>query len=117
LGKSHFFPWPPLLFTGHRISCHQGRTREEKLGIDKVVKNNNLLEKRIFIEELVVVPVAVKGNWMAPPVQKEAVMKIADILMQEDPGNKSYYEKNASHLASSIEDKSEEIRKRLQAYD
>jgi len=68
-------------------------------------------------EELVVVPVAVKGNWMAPPVQKEAVTKIADIMMQEDPDNKSYYEENASRLISSIEDKGKEVRSRLQKYE
>lgn len=68
-------------------------------------------------EELVVVPVAVEGNWMAPPVQKEAVAKIAGIMMQEDPDNKSYYEENASRLVSSIEDKGKEVHSRLQEHE
>jgi len=78
--------------------------------------NNKLIESANN-EKLVVVPVAVEGNWMAPPVQKEAVKKIADILKQEDPDNKSYYEENASRLVSSIEDKGKEVRSRLQEHE
>lgn len=66
-------------------------------------------------EDLVVVPVAVEGNWMAPPVQKEAVEKIAEILIENDPANRSYYEENKKRLISSIEAKEREIRAKLQA--
>ncbi|MDN5347676.1 MAG: zinc/manganese transport system substrate-binding protein [Clostridia bacterium] len=66
-------------------------------------------------KDLQVVEIAVAGNWMAPPVQKEAVKKIAGVLMEKDPAHKSYYEENVKRLLSSIEDKEKEIRSRLEA--
>lgn len=66
-------------------------------------------------KDLQVVEIAVAGNWMAPPVQKEAVKKIAGVLMEKDPAHKSYYEEKAKRLLSSIEDKEKEIRSKLEA--
>ena len=69
------------------------------------VKNPNLVVKVI----------AVKGNWMAPPVQAEAVKKIAEALAEVDPENKSYYLGNASKIKKEILAKGEELKKKLEA--
>ncbi|MCG0279062.1 MAG: metal ABC transporter substrate-binding protein [Thermanaeromonas sp.] len=66
-------------------------------------------------KDLQVIEIAVAGNWMAPPVQKEAVKKITEVLMEKDPAHKSYYEENAKRLLSSIEEKEKEIRAKLEA--
>jgi len=59
--------------------------------------------------------IAVKGNWMAPPVQAEAVKKIAEALAEVDPENKSYYLENASKIKVEILAKGEELKKKLEA--
>ena len=46
--------------------------------------------------DLTVVKVDVRGNWMTPPVQQEAVDKITSALVQADVDNSSYYQKSAS---------------------
>lgn len=73
------------------------------------------LIESVHNKDLQVVEVAVAGNWMAPPVQKEAVTKIAGILMEKDPSNRAYYEQNADRLVSQIEAKGQETLSRLQA--
>ncbi|AEG15715.1 ABC-type metal ion transporter, periplasmic subunit [Desulfofundulus kuznetsovii DSM 6115] len=73
------------------------------------------LIESVHNKDLQVVEVAVAGNWMAPPVQKEAVTKIAGILMEKDPSNRTYYEQNADRLVSQIEAKGQETLSRLQA--
>ncbi|MGB9804289.1 metal ABC transporter substrate-binding protein [Desulfofundulus sp.] len=73
------------------------------------------LVESVHNKDLQVAEVAVPGNWMAPPVQKEAVKKIAGILMEKDPANKSFYEQNATRLISQIESKGKEVLSRLQA--
>ncbi len=73
------------------------------------------LIESVHNKDLQVVEVAVAGNWMAPPVQKEAVTKIAGILMEKDPSNRDYYEQNADRLVSLIDSKGKETLSRLQA--
>jgi len=68
-------------------------------------------------KDLQVVEVAVPGNWMAPPVQKEAVQKIAAILKEKDPANQTWYTQNAERLLSLIESKGRENREKLAAVD
>lgn len=66
-------------------------------------------------EQLAVMPVDVAGNWMAPPVQKEAVQKIAAVLAEKDPANKTYYEQNAARIAANVEAKGKELLGKLNA--
>ena len=68
-------------------------------------------------KDLQVVEAAVPGNWMAPPVQKEAVQKIAAVLEEKDPANQSFYAQNAGRLLSLIESKGRENRAKLAAAD
>lgn len=77
-----------------------------------------------FAEELVksannpnltVVTIEVEGNWMAPPVQAQAVEKIAAALSEADPEDKDYYQKNAETLKGVVESKGEELKARLAA--
>lgn len=63
--------------------------------------------------ELKVVPLAVAGNWMAPPVQKQAVEAIAGVLAQADPANKEFYEQNAGQVTAAIVEKEKELRRKL----
>lgn len=72
------------------------------------------LIESVHNKDLQVVEVAVAGNWMAPPVQKEAVTKIAGILMEKDPANMAYYKQNADRLVSLIDSKGKETLSRLQ---
>ncbi len=55
----------------------------------------------------------VEGNWMAPPVQAEAVDKIAQALGEIDPANSAYYQERASERTQSILAKGEEIQGKL----
>ncbi|MGB9859320.1 MAG: metal ABC transporter substrate-binding protein [Moorellaceae bacterium] len=66
-------------------------------------------------KDLQVVEIAVAGNWMAPPVQKEAVKKIAEVLEEKDPGHKAYYQENAQRLLAAVEEKEKEVRAKLEA--
>lgn len=65
-------------------------------------------------KDLAAVPVAVTGNWMAPPVQKEAIKKIAQILEEKDAANKGYYEQRAERLVAAVADEERKLRDRLQ---
>ncbi len=76
--------------------------------------NKNLLASANN-KELTAVPVAVAGNWMAPPVQKEAVRRIARILSEKDPDNRAYYDENARRLVSAITEEERKLTDRLQA--
>lgn len=66
-------------------------------------------------KDLDAVPVSVAGNWMAPPVQKEAIKKIAQILGEKDAANKGYYEERAERLAAAVADEERKLRERLDA--
>ncbi len=73
------------------------------------------LIKSVHNEELVVVPLAVKGNWMAPPVQRQAIEKIAAVLTKYDPAHKRDYEENKAKAVAAVEAKERELRSRLAA--
>lgn len=66
-------------------------------------------------QELEAVAIAVAGNWMAPPVRKQAVERIAAILSEKDSANKDLYQANASRLIAQIEEKNREVQARLEA--
>ncbi len=63
--------------------------------------------------DLTVVIVHVRGNWMTPLVQQEAVDKITGALVQADAGNSSYYLKSAGEHKETIAAKGAEIRIKL----
>jgi zinc transport system substrate-binding protein len=63
--------------------------------------------------ELIVKVIDITGNWMTPPVQAEAVDKIAQALGETDPENAVYYEGEAAERAQAILAKGEEVEGRL----
>ncbi len=63
---------------------------------------------------LIITVINITGNWMAPPVQAEAVDKIAQALGQIDQENAAYYEGKAAERAQAILDKGEEVKNTLQ---
>jgi len=73
-------------------------------GLIEAADNPNLIIKVIDIE----------GNWMAPPMQAEAVDKIAQALSEIDPENSVYYQEKANERTQAILAKGEEIKNRLQ---
>lgn len=77
----------------------------EKFSQDLIASSNN--------PDLTVVKIDVKGNWMTPPVQLEAVDKITAALCQVDARNSSAYQKSAAELKDKIEAKGTEMEARL----
>lgn len=63
--------------------------------------------------DLTVVKINIQGNWMAPPVQQEAVDKISSILAQADKGNSSYYQESAAEYKKVIAARESEIKAKL----
>jgi zinc transport system substrate-binding protein len=63
--------------------------------------------------DLVITVLNVTGNWMAPPVQAEAVGKIAQALGEIEPENAAYYAGNATERAQAILAKGEEVENKL----
>jgi zinc transport system substrate-binding protein len=63
--------------------------------------------------DLIIKVLNVTGNWMTPPVQAEAVDKIAQALGEIDPENAAYYEGKADERAQAILAKGEEVEDRL----
>lgn len=63
--------------------------------------------------DLIVKVIAVKGNWMAPPVQAEAVEAIAHALGEIDPDNSDYYQDGAEARVQAISAKGVEAKGRL----
>ncbi len=63
--------------------------------------------------DLTTVVIDIVGNWMAPPVQAEAVNKIAQALAEIDPENGAYYQERAAQRVEAILEKGEEARTRL----
>jgi zinc transport system substrate-binding protein len=55
----------------------------------------------------------ITGNWMTPPVQAEAVDKIAQALGEIDPENAAYYEGKADERAQAILAYGEDVKERL----
>lgn len=77
----------------------------EKFSEDLIASANN--------PDLNVVKIDIKGNWMTPPVQIEAINKITAALSQVDTKNSSDYQKSAAELAAKIEAKGAEVQDRL----
>ncbi|MFC1982777.1 metal ABC transporter substrate-binding protein, partial [Chloroflexota bacterium] len=63
--------------------------------------------------DLTVVKIDMKGNWMTPPVQQEAVNAIAATLSQADAANGSVYQKSAADFKGKITAKETEIKSKL----
>jgi zinc transport system substrate-binding protein len=76
---------------------------ENITGLIEVAENPDLIIKVIDIT----------GNWMTPPVQAEAVDKIAQALGEIDPENAAYYEGKAAERAQAILAKGEDVEDRL----
>jgi len=60
--------------------------------------------------DLVVVELDIKGNWMTPPVQLEAIDKIAVALSQVDAAGSSAYQKSAGEYKDKVTAKEAEIK-------
>ena len=63
--------------------------------------------------DLIITVINVTGNWMTPPVQAEAVDKIAQALGEIDPENAAYYQGRAAERVQAILAKGEEVRSEL----
>jgi len=63
--------------------------------------------------DLVITIINITGNWMTPPVQAEAVDKIAQALGEIYPENAAYYQGNATERAQVILAKGVEVKDRL----
>ena len=63
--------------------------------------------------DLTVVKIDIKGNWMTPPVQAEAIDKITAALCQVDADNSDSFRENAEEIKAAVEAKGTEIQARL----
>jgi zinc transport system substrate-binding protein len=63
--------------------------------------------------DLNITVINITGNWMTPPVQAEAVDKIAQALGEIDPENVAYYEGKAAERAQAILAYGEDVKERL----
>lgn len=63
--------------------------------------------------DLTVVKINIKGNWMTPPVQLQAIDEITTHLGQLDSENKAAYQQSAAEFRSIIESKGNEVAARL----
>jgi zinc transport system substrate-binding protein len=77
----------------------------EKFSQDLIASVNN--------KDLSVVMVELPGNWMTPPVQRDATDKIAAALAQIDPDNSAIYQESATEYKAKITAKESEIEGRL----
>jgi len=77
----------------------------EKFSLDLIASANN--------PHLTVVKLDVKGNWMTPPVQLEAVDNITAALCLADTENRSLYQDLAMEYQGRIEAKEAEIKAKL----
>lgn len=64
--------------------------------------------------DLIIKVIDIKGNWMAPPIQAEAVDKIAQALSEIGQENSAYYQEKAAGRTQAILAKGEEVKNRLQ---
>jgi len=64
--------------------------------------------------DLIITVLNVTGNWMTPPVQAEAVDKIAQALGEIDPENAAYYQENAAERAGDILAHGDVVKDRLE---
>jgi zinc transport system substrate-binding protein len=63
--------------------------------------------------DLVTVQLDIQGNWMTPPVQKEATDKITAALCQVDSQNSALYQQLAAKYTDEISAKETELKARL----
>ena len=64
-------------------------------------------------KNLTVVKVEMAGNWMTPPVQRDATDKIAAALAQIDPDNGAAYQKSAAEYKTEVTAKESEVKAKL----
>ena len=64
--------------------------------------------------DLIVTVINITGNWMTPPVQAEAVDKIAEALGEIDPENATYYQEEAAERAGDILAHGDVVKDRLE---
>jgi zinc transport system substrate-binding protein len=81
----------------------------EKFSAELIASANN--------PDLTVVRMVLDGNWMTPPVQREAVDMIAASLSEADAANSSAYQKSADDFKSKIAEKEAELKSRLAQAD
>jgi zinc transport system substrate-binding protein len=77
----------------------------EKFSDDLIASANN--------KSLTTVKVEMAGNWMTPPVQREAADKIAAALAQIDPENLTFYQNAATEYKAKVTAKESEVKARL----
>ncbi|HEC36501.1 MAG TPA: zinc ABC transporter substrate-binding protein [Anaerolineae bacterium] len=65
--------------------------------------------------DLEVVTVQVEGNWMAPPVQAQAVNEVVAVLSQVDSAHQSDYQDNGEAYRALIEETEQRLEERLSA--
>ena len=64
--------------------------------------------------DLIITVINVTGNWMTPPVQAEAVDKIAQALGEIDPENAVYYQQRAADREQAILAYGDDVKNELQ---
>lgn len=64
-------------------------------------------------KNLVTEIIEIAGNWMTPPVQREAADKITEILSRLDPGNAAAYSASANEYKTTVTAKESEIKSML----
>ena len=64
--------------------------------------------------DLIITVINITGNWMTPPVQAEAVGKIAQALGEIDPDNAAYYQEKAADREQAILTYGDDVKTELQ---
>jgi zinc transport system substrate-binding protein len=77
----------------------------EKFSDDLIASANN--------PDLTTVKIEIAGNWMTPPVQREAAAKIAAVLAEADPDNGTAYQKSADEYQAAVTAKESEVTAKL----
>jgi zinc transport system substrate-binding protein len=77
----------------------------EKFSADLIASADN--------KDLTTIPVEMAGNWMTPPVQRDATDKIVAALAQIDPVNGTPYQEAAAAYKASVTAKESEVKARL----
>jgi ABC-type Zn uptake system ZnuABC Zn-binding protein ZnuA len=77
----------------------------EKFSDDLIASANN--------KSLTTVKIELSGNWMTPPVQRDATDKISAALAQVDPGNSASYQQAADEYKAVVTAKESEVKAQL----
>lgn len=64
-------------------------------------------------KDLTTVKIEMAGNWMTPPVQRDAADKIAAALIQIDPANAAAYQKATADYKAAVSAKESEVKAKL----